>query len=688
MTPASRTLSKKYILKNEAPAGPLSIPYEKELNPSQWEVVRGADGPALVLAGAGSGKTRTLVYRVAYLLEKGARPEEILLVTFTNKAAQEMRGRVETLLKTKAKGLWCGTFHHIANRVLRQWGKPLGLEPDFGILDEEDSRDLLKACLKSMEGEAQGAKLPRPAVMQSLLSFSANAQKSVAETVAQNYPYLSQFTGFFEKLQRLYNERKRKTRNLDYDDLLLWWLELMKKSQNVRQNLAERFRFCLVDEYQDTNRLQHEIMMVLSERHRNLLVVGDDAQSIYSFRAATIRNILDFPKDFPDCRTFRLETNYRSTGSILSLANESIGHNREQFPKKLKSMRESGEKPQLVRVRDARQEADFIVQRILELRSEGRELSQFAVLFRAHYQAAELELELARRGIDYIVRGGVRFFEQAHVKDVLAYLRIVANPLDELAWIRALMLQAGIGVGYADRIFQKVEEVQGDMARLLEDSFGGSLPPRVRQGFLQFRGVLKRLAEPERRDHPEMLLEEVLERGYNKHVLLNFENARDRLEDLRQLVNFAHSYKNLKEFLADVTLREGFRGESFEGAGEGGEGEAPLVLSTIHQAKGLEWGSVFVIGLTEGQFPHLKSLESEQQLEEERRLFYVASTRAKDLLFLTQPMMRYDSQAGMVICRPSPFTAELSPTLYDEVEVEERSNDETIYIDEEHAGDE
>ncbi len=680
-------MSKKYVLKDEAAARPLSIDYEKELNPTQWGVVRDADGPALVLAGAGSGKTRTLVYRVAYLLEKGARAEEILLVTFTNKAAQEMRSRVEMLLKTQSKGLWCGTFHHVANRVLRTWGKPLGLESDFAILDEEDSRDLLKACLKSLEHEAgSGVKLPKPAVMQSLLSFSVNSKKTIAQTIEQNYPYLSQFTGFFEKLRKLYEDRKRKTKSLDYDDLLVWWLELLKRSDTVRENLSERFRFCLVDEYQDTNKLQHEIMTILSSKHRNLLVVGDDAQSIYSFRAATIRNILDFPKDFPDCKTFRLETNYRSTGAILALANQSIGQNRQQFPKKLKSVREKGPVPQMVRVRDARQEASFIVQRILELRGEGTELSEIAVLFRAHYQAAELEMELAKRGVDYVVRGGIRFFEQAHIKDVLAYLRIIANPLDEIAWVRALMLQPGIGIGYADRIFLKVEQADGDLARVLADPFGEDLPARVRQGFVQLKFILGKLVDPEKRDKPELLLEEVLERGYSKHLLLNFENARDRLEDLRQLVNFAHSYKGLKDFLADVMLREGFRGETFIEAGAERDDEAPLILSTIHQAKGLEWKSVFVIGLSEGQFPHLKALGSEEQLEEERRLFYVAATRAKDLLFLTQPMMRYDSQAGMVISRPSLFILELSHDLYEEVEVEEGRTNETIYIDEDKQG--
>lgn len=675
-------MQKKYVLKNADNSPAHLIPYDKELNPSQLEVVVKADGPSLVLAGAGSGKTRTLVYRVAYLLEKGVRPEEILLVTFTNKAAQEMRNRVEALLKTKAKGLWCGTFHHVANRILRQWGKPLGLDPDFGILDEEDSRDLIKACLKGLESSTAGLRLPKPGVIQSLLSFSVNAQKPVSQTIAQHYPYLMNFTPLFEKLQKLYVDKKTKTRNLDYDDLLIRWLELLGASRSVRENLTERFRFCLVDEYQDTNRIQHEIMRVVSERHRNILVVGDDAQSIYSFRAATIRNILDFPKDFPDCRTFRLETNYRSVGAILNLANQSIRQNREQFPKELKSVREAGQKPQLVRVRDGRQEADFIAQRILELHEEGMAFSDIAVLFRAHYQAAELELELAKRGLDYIVRGGIRFFEQAHIKDALAYLRIVANPVDEIAWIRALTLQPGIGIGYADRIFQRAEEVGGSLETVSGESFGSDLPMRVRQGLAQFKSTLKKLIRSERRDHPDMLLEEVLESGYSKHLLLNFENARERLEDLRQLVNFAHSYKGLKEFLADVTLREGFRGETFTGADAQDALEAPLVLSTIHQAKGLEWKAVFVMGLSEGQFPHAKSLASEEQLEEERRLFYVACTRAKDSLFLTHPMMRYDAQAGMVINRPSIFALELGHSLYEEVEVEESQARDTIYVEE------
>ncbi len=675
-------MTTKYTLKT-APAAPASftIDYAKELNPSQCEVVTKADGPCLVLAGAGSGKTRTLIYRVAYLLEKGVRPEEILLVTFTNKAAQEMRGRVELLLQTKAKGLWCGTFHHIGNRTLRMYGRHMGLSEDFGILDDEDSRDLVKSCMKSLDTKSLEARFPKPGVVQSILSFAVNARKNVADVVADRYPYFAQLTRDFERIKLLYEEKKRKTNNLDYDDLLTRWSELLQKSREIHDRLTRQFRYCLVDEYQDTNRLQHELVSILSAFHKNILVVGDDAQSIYSFRAAQIKNILDFPEDHAGTQIFKLETNYRSTRSILELANQSIKHNVHQFPKTLKSVHEKGAAPQVVKVRDMRQEAAFVVQRILEFKELGVELSELAVLFRAHYQSAELEMELAKRGIPYIVRGGIRFFEQAHIKDALSFLRILLNPLDEIAWTRALTLQPGIGAGYAGKIFDLVEKETGGLSRTVTSSFGEHLPARVREGFYNFKKILKGLLRAELADHPDMLLEEVLDKGYNKHVLLNFENAQERLEDLRELVNFAHTYKRLKDFLADVTLREGFRGETIrEGAAD--DPREDLVLSTIHQAKGLEWRAVFVIGLAEGQFPHAKSMEKEEELEEERRLFYVACTRAKEDLILVHPMTRYDYTAGTVINRQSVFIAELPSNVYDEVEVEENQDEEeTIYLE-------
>ena len=672
----------KYVLKG-APAPPLDLKvgYKNALNESQFAVVTQADGACLVLAGAGSGKTRTLIYRVAYLLEKGVRPEEILLVTFTNKAAQEMRGRVESLLQTKAKGLWCGTFHHIGHRILRRWAREAGLKEHFGILDEEDSRDLIKTCIKALPKGPSDARLPKPGVVQSILSFSVNAGKTIAEVVAKNYPYFAGFIGEFEKIKQGYEERKKRTGHLDYDDLLFQWMGLLKSSESVRRTLTEQFRYCLVDEYQDTNRLQHELMGILSCRHRNILVVGDDAQSIYSFRAAEVRNILDFPEKYEHSKIFKLETNYRSTKAILELANESIRHNIHQFPKTLHNVRPGGARPQLARVRDMRQQADFIAQRISEMNEAGVGLSEIAVLFRAHYQAAELELELARRGIPYLVRGGIRFFEQAHVKDALAYLRIAANPLDELAWTRALTLQPGIGATYAEKIFESAGKEKGGFEKVFSHDFGAYFSPKIREGLGVFKRTMKALLKEEVNGHPDLMLEAVLENGYNKQVLVSFDNAQERLEDLRQLVNFAHTYKNLRDFLADVTLREGFRGESLLETRLLEKDVEELVLSTIHQAKGLEWHAVFVISVSEGQFPHAKSMEDEDQLEEERRLFYVAATRAKEELILVHPMTRYDYSVGTVINRPSLFVEELSKRVLEEVEVEESEEEETIYLD-------
>ncbi|MEI8345084.1 MAG: ATP-dependent helicase, partial [Candidatus Omnitrophota bacterium] len=602
-------MTKKFFLKT-APLDleTFKIPYEKELNPSQLEVVTQAEGPCLVLAGAGSGKTRTLIYRVAYLLEKQVRSEEVLLVTFTNKAAGEMRNRVETLLKTDSRRLWCGTFHHVGNRLLRMYGEKIGLSNDFGILDEEDTRDLIKNCIKSLGIRTQELKFPKPGVVQSVLSFSVNADKPLEQVTEKHFGHLVKFTADFKRIRLEYQKRKLRTRNVDYDDLLLKWIELLRTDAELCQRLSRQFRYCLVDEYQDTNRLQQQAIEMMSSYHRNLLVVGDDAQSIYSFRAADVQNILDFPNRYPEAKIFKLQTNYRSTRQILTLANQSIRHNSRQFSKELESAHGDGQLPQVVNVRDARQEAAFVAQRVLELKESGATLSQMAVLFRAHYQAAEMELELTKRGIPYLVRGGIRFFEQAHVKDVLAYLKIVQNPTDELAWARALSLYPGIGAAMADRVFERAHQDGGvDLMRVLRPEFGQDLPARVRDSLLIFKHLLKRLIPEDLKTHPDVLIEEILDQSYNKYVLMNFENAQERLEDLKELVNFAHTYKTLKDFLADVTLREGFKGETIAGEAQRQEDFDQLVLSTIHQAKGLEWKAVFILSLSEGQFPHARA---------------------------------------------------------------------------------
>lgn len=674
-------MPRKYLLKKvTGELLKLKIPYDKELNAEQYAVVLQGDGPCLVLAGAGTGKTRTLIYRVAYLLEKGVPPQNILLMTFTNRAARQMQDRIEQLIGYHPNGLWCGTFHHIGNRSLRMYTRQAGLLEGFGILDEEDSRDLIKQCLQSLSFKTTEARLPKPRVIKAILSYAVNTKSSIQDVVTSYYPYFAHRIHAFEQIQKVYSDKKRKTNNLDFDDLLIRWIKLLEESEEVKARCCEQFRYILVDEYQDTNCLQYDIVRLLSSHHKNLLVVGDDAQSIYSFRGAEIHNILDFSDAFSKTKVFKLETNYRSSPEILHLANESIRHNLHQFPKELKSTQSSALKPQRVRVRDPAQQAAFIAQRILELRDEGIDLRDMAVLFRARYHSAELELELSRRGIPYIIRGGVRFFEQAHIKDALSYLRIIQNPLDELSWTRALTLHEGIGSRFSSKIFQQFIQAGSNFAAFFKSGEIQDLPPKVQNGFLQFKRIIKSILKSSAPQSPDQMIQAVLDNGYQQYLLLNFENAQDRLSDLKELVNFAHTYKSLKDFLGDVTLREGFKGETILGTAKD---EEYLVLSTIHQAKGLEWKVVMGISLSEGQFPHPKVVNDDEgmECEEERRLFYVMATRAKQELYLVHPMTRTDHEMGSVICRPSLFLEELPGSCYELCEVGETTEEEIIHLD-------
>jgi len=680
-------VAKKYILKSAAGEfnSLFRIDYKKELNKEQLDVVLHADGPSLVLAGAGSGKTRTLVYRVLYLIEKGIPPQNILFVTFTNKAAFEMKSRIEKYMGVTLKGLWCGTFHHIGHRSLRMYAEKAGLQPAFGILDEEDSRDLVRSCYDVLSFKPSEVNFPKANVVHKILSYATNVCRDVESVLDTHYPYFLQFGKDIARIGAEYQKRKYKSNNLDYDDLLVRWIKLLEDDSDVRERFTEQFKYCLVDEYQDTNHLQNKVMTILSSKHRNLIVVGDDAQSIYSFRGAEIKNILDFPKQYADAKIYKLETNYRSTPQILSAANDSIRHNKRQFEKHLTSVRESGALPEVVRVRDAHEQSAFIAQRVLEYVDEGVPLAEIAVLFRARFHAAELELELAKRKIEYVLRGGVRFFEQAHIKDVLSYLKILENPSDELSWFRALKQNDGIGDGFANKIFRAYVEANRGLEAVVRPEFGQKFPPRVRAGFDKFRRLLSTLLDPSLREHPDVLIDKVLDAGYAQYARTHFENAKDRLEDLRELMNFAHTYKNTTDFLNDVSLRESFKGESI--VNEDGTITDHLVLSTIHQAKGLEWKVVFVINLSEGQFPHHQSEDDEKQLEEERRLFYVAVTRAKDQLIMTHPMTRFEYNLGTVMSRPSMFLEELSSEVTESLEIErsdERDDfEQTISLDEE-----
>jgi len=671
-------MNMKYIIKKDnLGEARYNIDFAKDLNPEQYKVVTEAEGPSLVLAGAGSGKTRTLVYRVAYLLSKGIPPQNILLVTFTNKAARTMQDRVEMLLKAKPKNLWSGTFHHIGNRSLRLYAKGLGYKADFGILDEEDSLDLIKVSMKNLNIKFSQERFPRPKVIRAVISFSINSGKSIDQTLEDLYPYFLSFHESIKAIQDEYEYKKKISNVMDYDDLLTKWLWLLKNITEAKERFTKQFKYILVDEYQDTNHLQANIIRSLSEYHRNVLVVGDDAQAIYSFRGADVSNILRFPNSYKDTKIFKLEFNYRSTPEILELANDLISHNVNQFEKRLHTVKESLDKPALIEVTDLYAQASFIAQRVLELRDEGVSLNDIAVLFRAHYQSAEVEMELIKRNIPYIVRGGVRFFEQAHIKDVLSYVKIIMNPLDELAWIRALTLHPGIGTSYAGRIFDEFAE-SGSIENVLSPAFDNSLPARTRNGFKQFKKILKSISDKELIKKPDEIIRRVVESGYENYVYTHFDNAKDRIDDLHELINFAHTYKSLRSLLHDITLRESFKGETIN---EAPSRDEYLVLSTIHQAKGLEWNSVFLIGLCEGQFPHPKSIGEPVQLEEERRLFYVATTRAKNDLYLVHPITRYDYKMGTVISRKSLFIEELNAALYKKWDIEEKAHNDEIAIE-------
>lgn len=634
------------------------IDYKKELNAEQLEVVLGGDGACLVLAGAGTGKTRTIVYRVAFLLEQGIPPAQILLMTFTNKSAKEMLGRVERLLGSKTAGIRGGTFHHMGNWLLRRFGSSVGIDPSFTIADEDDAGRLFQAvCAESgLAGPASaGAHFPKPSVAYRWWSYARNNMQTFETILKERAPHLDDaaMSGFVAAIER-YERRKREARLLDFDDLLVFWRRVLEESPRAREMLSGQFRYILVDEYQDTNRLQGDIVARMGSVHGNILVVGDDAQSIYGFRAACVENILKFPEIFPGAKVFRLEENYRSTQAILNLANASIAYNSRQFSKELRGRVPGGEKPAVYGFLDAREEARFLASRIMDSVEEGDDLREHAVLFRAAFQAMQLELELQKRGVPYIIRGGVRFFEQAHIKDVVAYLKLLGNPHDEISWKRVLKMEAGVGDKSAEIITDALRGARDEAFCLPQGMLGVSVA--AAQGSSRVLGRLRTMKAMVRAGE---MIQFLLHDFYDEYARETFEEARDRIEDIEQLTLFSGDYENLEAFLADVTLSEGFKGDR----GADDTARDVLILSTIHQAKGLEWKKVYVLGLAEGQFPHYKSWAEAGEIDEERRLFYVAVTRAKTELTLTYPVTARGGAMGETVMRASTFLSELPSEL-------------------------
>ncbi len=656
---------KEFILSNTAPAS-YKIDYQQELNPEQLDVVIHGDGPCLVLAGAGSGKTRTITYRVAYLLESGVPAEEILLLTFTNKAAKEMMSRVQELMHGYPTGLWGGTFHSVANRILRQYAHLIGYQPNFTIMDADDAHDLVKFCIRDLKIDTKAKRFPSPSVIHSIISYARNSSQTIAEVIEDKHPHFFDLLPTIERVAEVYGERKKFSGTMDFDDLLLLLSELLNTNPAVREALSKRFRYVLVDEYQDTNVIQAGIVKHLTSYHRNVLVVGDDAQSIYSFRAAQIQNILKFPDGYGDAKVFRLQTNYRSTPEILGLANAVIEQNVDQFQKELKAVRPGFEKPCVVPAGDSRQEAQYVAEQILQLRDKGSLFKEICVLFRAAHHSQALEMELARRNVPYEYRGGMKFFERAHVKDVVAYVRLIANPKDTTAWVRVLSHQVGIGEVTAAKITEAAQQYETIDAVVAADP-ANFASGRSMNGWQTLTSNIARMLKTDRT--PAALIRAVAGSSYQDYLEAEYVNFADRLEDVEQFAIFSEQYTDLTTFLEEVTLKDDY-GAIEEG--ESLEQQDKMVLSTIHQAKGLEWDAVFVINLTDGAFPHPRAMGEKGGLEEERRLFYVAATRARKQLFLTYPMM--SGYETMEMRQPSMFLSELPKGLVEEVKLRRAVN--------------
>ena len=675
-------MERKYVLKTPVRLKSYRVDYDRELNDEQREVVLAGGGPILVIAGAGSGKTRTLVYRVSRLIESGHDPSRLLLLTFTNKAAREMLRRVETLLAVDTRRLAGGTFHSVGNRLLRRFGARLGLTANFTILDPEDARELMEAATSDRKIPTLERRFPKGDVLQDLYSYTINTGRSFTEVLAEHAPHFSELETEIVSVFQRYRERKRQGNAVDYDDLLLLWKKLLDEVPAAATELRSSFDHVLVDEYQDTNRLQGEIVDGMAKLKKNVTVVGDDAQAIYSFRGASFENILGFPQRYPDVQTFRLTRNYRSTPEILALANASIAHNEKQFPKELGASRESGALPAVVALPDIPDQARFVGQRLLEWHDEGEKLSDLAVLYRAHYQALELQIELTRRGIPYEIRSGTRFFEQRHVKDVLAFLRIVVNPKDELSWKRALKLFPRVGERSAAAVWETIGARPDPLEAFRSlDAKSVDLGRGSETALRPFRALLSQLDSPGLRSTPAEAIRTVVEDVYKDYARAKFPNGNARLDHLEQFAQFAQTYDSLPAFLEDVTLFNELSGEDVV-AGEPDDDR--VVLSSIHQAKGLEWSRVIVMGLSEGRFPNYRSIATDEGLEEERRLFYVAVTRAKNELALVYPMLARDRYGVDVILEPSRFVAELPETVYERWTIEREPSSEEV----EQAGEE
>ncbi len=642
------------------------IDFESNLNGEQLDVVNNINGPMLIIAGAGSGKTRTIVYAVAKLLSSGVYPSQIMLVTFTNKAASEMIKRVETLLGKRPKGIWAGTFHSIANRFLRIYCKTLNMKPNYTIMDEGDAKALMKLAITDADVSELEQRFPTSAQAKDILSFSINCNKSIEEVVLWKYLHYNDdaVIAKLKQVFKIYGKKKEADSLLDFDDLLVFWNRLLEE-RDVARMIAKRIKYVLVDEYQDTNYIQDDIIhkIVKNNPEQNVIAVGDDAQSIYAFRGANFQNILRFEKRYKNCKRYIITYNYRSRPQILELANDSIKHNKQQFKKKMKPTRPDGLVPYQVNVGSEDDQARFIANQVLKLRDDGFALNEIAVLYRAASHSIRIEVELQAKNIPYEVRAGVSFFERAHIKDLLAHLKVIENPYDEVSWSRIFGIVGGIGQTSNSKIRKAILSTDDPLKTLLDKGFYTTkLNGIPKVGVKNLMKHITSIADITSQDDPATMISRIT-KNLEDYIKTKYNTPDQRLEDLNQLAIYSQKFGTIQRFLENLSLNRSTIESKTVMMGSQQEDEPPLVLSTIHRAKGLEWRAVFIPMLCENLFPTSRVVGDNEAYEEERRVFYVAVTRAKDQLYLITPSF-VQKFGRFETSRLSQFVEELDPGVF------------------------
>ncbi len=638
-----------------------SINYKEELNKTQFEAASAVKGSYLVIAGAGTGKTRTLVYRVSRLIEMGYAPESILLLTFTRKAAREMMDRATKLLDSRCSKINGGTFHSFANLTLRRYGKAIGLKPNYTILDQGDSEDVINLIRGKMDVAKLKKRFPNKRTILKVISLSINTSRTVNTIIAEEYPHFIEQIDKVLEIKTKYIQYKSVNSLLDYDDLLLSLLKLLTSKGDVANQLLSSINFIMVDEYQDTNKIQADIVKALSTFNSNVMVVGDDSQSIYSFRGADFKNIMNFPNLFRNSKLIKLEENYRSTKEILSLANHLLEFAVEKYPKELFTNISDGELPAIISASNDNMQSRFIVERILELLEDGISIGDIAVLFRSAYHSFNLEIELNKAHIPFVKIGGLKFIETAHIKDSLAFVRIAMNTKDLISWYRVLLLHEGIGPKRAQLILEEISNMDflsSDFSKLKGEKLFAKVIPL-------FNLVSSLITDRYKLPYDKL---ELIYKYYDSIFEKKYDDFNKRRKDLEALNNIASNYDNTTTFLSDMVLEP-----PRDAVGEIDEDkdDEQLIISTIHSAKGLEWHSVFIMHAADGFFPSAQSFDKQATIEEERRLMYVAVTRAKRNLFISYPTSIFSKHNGYTFTSPSRFIANLPDTLAEEWMIEE-----------------